>query len=443
MARRAVCPESENDARVLNGFVRKIELSADTGHIRPLRIHQQLLDPVHGNDLRVIVEKQDILAVRGGGTGVVYLRIVESLTGLLRRSALRRILILHDKDTIPVRTARQFRIVFCRGLLRAAVLDDDDLIILIRRLVQNRGDAALQVLRVIAVRDNNGHQRVALYLIGDLEDRLKGTRTGDAEIFEPMAAQMIRHRAARRLNGIALRADIARGRSGVLPPVVQQLRNMDDMLCLVREAQDHVVILTAVVLGAVKLLALQQMAVKRRQVADIVIGPQRVDGIVRLEMHRHEMVEIVLPERRLITVQIVRVLFVDGLHIPVEHRRVQIVVMIKRREKVSGCEGHARVRVGRDAAVLREPDIADPPREILIPALHCMDHLLHIGVVCIRPVRETELPVPVGLPDHGIHHIGEILLRRVVERHENGEENLSRESGCLLRLSLPLRLVRE
>ena len=48
--------QADDDARMLNGIVRIVKLTADCSHVRPLGVHQKLLHPVHRNHLRIIIQ---------------------------------------------------------------------------------------------------------------------------------------------------------------------------------------------------------------------------------------------------------------------------------------------------------------------------------------------------------------------------------------------------
>ena len=56
----------------------------------------------------------------------------------------------------------------------------------------------------------------------------------------------------------------------------------------------------------------------------------------------------------------------------------------------------------------------------------------------VGTVRQAELPVFVGLVHHGIDHLGQEILRGIIEGHQNTEGHHARKH----RLPLPLRLLR-
>ena len=120
---------------------------------------------------------------------------------------------------------------------------------------------------------------------------------------------MIRNRASRRFDHVRLCLDIARNTACMGAPIIQKLRHMDDMLRIVRQAQNHVMILAAVKFCPKQLRAIQQLSGKYAEMTNIVVRAQVVDRIIRLEVHRDHLVDVRALKRRLITVNKVRILF--------------------------------------------------------------------------------------------------------------------------------------
>ena len=92
---------------------------------------------------------------------------------------------------------------------------------------------------------------------------------------------------------------------------------MHNILCLIRQPQNHVVILRAVKFRAVQFLSLQKLPIEAGKVTDVVVRTQIVDGIIGLEMNGHKVIQIILPKGRLVAVQIICILLIDRLDIPV------------------------------------------------------------------------------------------------------------------------------
>ena len=135
---------------------------------------------------------------------------------------------------------------------------------------------------------------------------------------------------------------------------------------------------------------------------DIVVGAQVVDGIIRLEVHRDHLVDVRALKRRLITVNKVRILFVDRLYIFVKCAGMQNIVVVKQPDKLAGCKLIAFVRVARNALVFGKLLINDSRILRRQPFAVFAD----IGVCIVRTVRQTQLPVFVGLPLDGADHLG-------------------------------------
>ena len=104
---------------------------------------------------------------------------------------------------------------------------------------------------------------------------------------------------------------------------------MDDPLRVVREPQDHVVVLAAVEFGPKQLLPVQELPGEDAEMADVVVGPQIVRGVVRLKVHGQHAVDVVPLEGGLIAIQIIRILFIDSPHILVERAGVEQVVLVQ------------------------------------------------------------------------------------------------------------------
>ena len=255
---------------------------------------------------------------------------------------------------------------------------------------------------MILVGNNDRNLRFPDNLITDFKNRLKGAGAGNRKVFEAVSAQMIRNRASCRFDHVRLCLDIARNASCMGAPIIQKLRHMDDMLRIVRQAQNHVMILTAVKFCPKQLRAVQQFSGKYAEMTDIVVGAQVVDGIIRLEVHRDHLVDVRALKRRLITVNKVRILFVDRLYIFVKGAGMQNIVVVKQPDKLAGCKLIAFVRVARNALVFGKLLINDSRILRRQPFAVFAD----IGVRIVRTVRQTQLPVFVGLPLDGADHLG-------------------------------------
>ena len=106
-------------------------------------------------------------------------------------------------------------------------------------------------------------------------------------------------------------------------------------------------VLATVELASEEFLALKQFPVKAAEMADVIICPQVINSIVRLEVHRDHLVYAALVEGGLIAVDIVCMLLVNHLHIFEQHRRMQYIIMIKKCDVLSLCKLKASVRIAR------------------------------------------------------------------------------------------------
>ena len=177
---------------------------------------------------------------------------------------------------------------------------------------------------------------------------------------------------------------------------------MDDMLRIVRQAQNHIMILAAVKFCPKQFRAIQQLSGKYAEMTNIVVRAQVVDRIIRLEVHRDHLVDVRALKRRFITVNKVRILFVDRLYILVKCAGMQNIVVVKQPDKLAGCKLIAFVRVARNALVFGKLLINDSRILRRQPFAVFTD----IGVRIVRTVRQTQLPVFVGLPLDGADHLG-------------------------------------
>ena len=149
------------------------------------------------------------------------------------------------------------------------------------------------------------------------------------EMGKSMPLQMICHSSLRRSHYVRLCIDPGGHTAFMASPVIQKLWNMHDMLCPVCHTKDHIVILTSVKPGTEQLLPFQKPFCKHAEMTDIIIGPQIVHRIIRLEMHGQHFVDITVLKCGLITVNIIGILLVDCLHIFVQRTRMQDIIMIK------------------------------------------------------------------------------------------------------------------
>ena len=68
----AMCAQSDHDTCMLDRFIRIVQLGTDYADILTHCIHQKLFHPVRVNDLRIVVQKQQILSLC-----ILYTEIVD------------------------------------------------------------------------------------------------------------------------------------------------------------------------------------------------------------------------------------------------------------------------------------------------------------------------------------------------------------------------------
>ena len=139
-------------------------------------------------------------------------------------------------------------------------------------------------------------------------------------------------------------------------------------------------------------------------------------------------------KKGLVSVDKIRPRALNGAHHLVQRRRVQHIVVVQQGDVFALHQGQGGVGVAGDAQVLRELSVADAAvGGHIFPADGC-----HIAMLSVAAVGQTELPAAVGLGQHGIHHLPQKPLRRVVQRHDDAEADVPGEHVppllCQLRL---------
>ncbi len=103
------------------------------------------------------------------------------------------------------------------------------------------------------------------------------------------------------------------------------------------QAQNHIMVLTAVKSTAKQLRALQKLARKHAEMTDVIICPKVIGRKIRLKMQGNHIINAVALKGRFIAVNIVRVLLVDDLDILIQYGGVQHVVMVKKPDVFACC----------------------------------------------------------------------------------------------------------
>ena len=164
--------------------------------------------------------------------------------------------------------------------------------------------------------------------------------------------------------------------------------------------------------------------------ADVVVDVQQIVVEVRLEIRLG--VEPLVIDLVLVGVDHLRLrVLIDNLHVLKERIACYQVVVVAKGDKVALRSGNGLICIFRDLQLLSGID--GPDSRLLLLQL-----LEKSGERRVRPasVREDELPLRVGLRRKGRDKLTQIVLRRLVERHNNGNERLIRKLCRTLALKL-------
>ncbi len=332
----SVGSQTDDNTGMLNGFIAVIQLGTHGTHILSLGIHQKLLHPVHRDDLRVIIEKQDIISAGEGHSQIIHCGVIKF--PFINNNCY--LAIFTAKNILPVRIligiAQQLAVIPADFLRGAVVLHNDNLIIIVGGFLPNGADTPAQILRVILVGDDHGHLGRTDNLIADAENRLKGSCSGNPEILKAVLPQMLRYCSLCRLNGIGLCINPGSHTARMTSPIIHQSGHMHDFLRIIRETQNHIVVLAPVEFRPKQLITVQKGSCKHAEMTDIIIGTQIIRCKIRLKMHGKHLIDIAALEGGLITVQIICPLLIDGLHILVQHGGMQNIILVKQSDILSG-----------------------------------------------------------------------------------------------------------
>ena len=307
-------------------------------------------------------------------------------------------------------------LVGAEGLrLLAVVLDEDQLEIRVGGAVIDGLDAEFEVLDVVAGGDQDADPvRMSDGVIGLV---IAGRAGDEADLVHRDAAAGIMGLEGRdaRVDAVGLGGDVRRRAAGAGAPVIEGVGDVDDLRGLFGQAEEEVVILTAVVLHPLAAAAaLHQGAAESGQVADVVVGAEVVQHEVRFEVVEHHVVHAAL-EGGFVGVDEVCPLLGDGLGRVPERTGVEDIVMVQQGDVIAGGHLDAVVGVAGDELVLFELLVADAG--VRLGAVLYL--LAHGGV--LPGVHAAKLPVLVGLVLDGIQQLFKERQRSVVERHHDAD----------------------
>ena len=325
----ALASETDEDACVLNGAVRIKELCAHGADPVLRQLGNHFAEPVSGDDFGVVVQQAEQGAFRFANGKIVDSRIIEDIIILQYTDSL----ILGDRAEVLER----FRQL-------ALVVDNQDLVALIVRLLDERCDARRQKVHTIARRNN---------------DRDMGLRRGDFELKAVVPDTQVCidraiYAAARQgfFQGLRAGDDGVRfltrrqgGRPGQDSPVVKNMRHMDDV-CRADafgDTQNEIVILGSLEPRPETTNLEAKILPHRAEVGDHVLLEEQSLVPVRLEVG----VAALAVEVDLVLVRINEL----RVGVPIyrlgnaeEGMRRQEVIMVKQRDPVARCDLNRRVR---------------------------------------------------------------------------------------------------
>src|SRR5215212_4939235 len=191
--------------------------------LRPLCMPEHRLQPLTGDYLGVVVEEEYVLCLGMGGGKVVDSRVVERF----------------PERYDPVRYRGQ---VFQCLLIFAVVVDDEQLVIRVGRQPLDTFYATLQEGGVVPRRDNDTYFGLAFDL--QLGSEMAGEMPVFHGTFEPPSLQSLGESSASSLSYVALIAVRRRKEMRRHPSMVQNLRDLVDLVSSLGGAQNQIVILT-------------------------------------------------------------------------------------------------------------------------------------------------------------------------------------------------------
>ena len=337
--------ETDDNTGMLDRVILVEQSRSDDTHVLSLGKAKHLFNEIFRDQLNIVVHKQKVLALC-----VLYAEIVD-----------RRVVELPlPADNMYIRELLLDLLVVIPGrLFRTVVLHDDELQILIGSLRQHRADAVVEVHSVVLVRDNYGHKRIIL----DLKRRVI-----DAVIhalfylfcLNSHSLVVVHDGTGTGCEGIKLALRVACRGIRVAAPVIEHLRDMADLLCVLRTAENKVVILRSVILCPEAANFIEQSFFHHKQMADIVDARQKVRIKIRLEMRVKQLISIHV-KLVLVGIEDVAVfILIQFFRALKESVRCQAVIMICKYNEITFRHLKGSVRISGDTAVFPQYLIADP-----------------------------------------------------------------------------------
>ena len=143
-----------------------------------------------------------------------------------------------------------------------------------------------------------------------------------------------------------------------------------------------------------------------KKMADIVIGSQKIQIKIRLEMWLEMFTEV---SRDLILICINNIqlpVFIEFLYDLIESIRCQKIIMVKESYKFSSCHGKRRIGISRDSEILIQISDTDSP----VSGTIFLKNSCHCGVLRTS-ICNTEFPVRIRLIKKRLDHLTQKNLR--------------------------------
>lgn len=182
-------------------------------------------------------------------------------------------------------------------VLDAIVLDDDNLEVLVGRLLPDGVEAALEHEGLILVGNDDGDKRFllgqvihdAMHVAAEAIDHIDGDADTLVVIPDRNLAGLVR---------VGLGVGVAGSRMLMGAPMIEHLAHMEDVARLLRNLQGHIPVLRTRDLIARKLDGIHDGLAYREQMAHVIAGSEQLPAEIRLEEAIEELAVPDLGPRR-------------------------------------------------------------------------------------------------------------------------------------------------
>ena len=212
---------------------------------------------------------------------------------------------------------------------------------------------------MVLVRDNYGHKRIIL----DLKRRVIDPVINALFYLFCLNSHsliVVHDGTGTGCKGIKLALRVACRGIRVAAPVIEHLRDVADLLCILCTAENKVVILGSVIFRPETADFIEQFFFHHKQMADIVDARQKIRIKIRLEMRVKQFISIHV-KLVLIGIEDIAVFILIQFFRALKERiRCQTVIMIRKNNEITFCHLKGGIRISGDTAVFPQYLIADP-----------------------------------------------------------------------------------